>query len=66
MLENLKEFVRKQQFCPTGIGLLINPFYLSRKGLYKEIKLLSPLVYGSVLDVGCGRKPYAHLFNCEK
>jgi SAM-dependent methyltransferase len=24
------------------------------------------LVYGCVLDVGCGKKPYAHLFDCEK
>ena len=43
------------------------PFFLVRKNLYKNIKELSPFLKGSILDFGCGAKPYKDLFvNCEE
>lgn len=56
----------KEDFNPGFVGIFINPFYIARKGLYKGIRALSPEIKGKVLDVGCGRKPYRDLFNCEE
>lgn len=49
-------------FEPGFFGLFINPFYFARKGLYTAIKHLSIHIEGKILDVGCGQKPYQHLF----
>lgn len=50
------------QYQGSPLGLLLNPFYLARKGLYQSIAELAPQLGGRLLDVGCGRKPYEHLF----
>ncbi|MDX5321885.1 MAG: class I SAM-dependent methyltransferase, partial [Bacteroidota bacterium] len=55
----------KEDFNPGFLGIFINPFYIARKGLYQGIKALAPSISGKVLDVGCGRKPYRALFDCE-
>jgi SAM-dependent methyltransferase len=65
MLKYLKKIYLKQQHHPTIIGVLINPFYIARKGLYRSIKELSPKITGKILDVGCGQKPYIDLFKYE-
>lgn len=54
----LRIWWRQQQFEPTAMGLLANPFYFARCGLRKELGALFPDLRGAVLDVGCGRKPY--------
>lgn len=59
----LRNYYRKKQFFPSGIGILINPFYFARKGLVKHISELAEYVTGKTLDVGCGSKPYAHLYS---
>jgi SAM-dependent methyltransferase len=52
----------RQQFEPGWAGLLVNPFFLARRGLWQELRVLFKDLTGEVLDVGCGRKPYrAHL-----
>jgi SAM-dependent methyltransferase len=65
----LREFKRKlvaiyqrEAFFPTILGLLINPFYFARKGLAKHVADLAVNVTGKTLDVGCGTKPYRHLY----
>lgn len=50
------------QYQGSPLGLLVNPFYLARKALYENIAALAPELGGRLLDVGCGRKPYEHLF----
>lgn len=56
-------FEKKYRF----IAFWTNPFYLMRKKLYLNIKELAPLLKGSVLDFGCGSKPYQELFtNCTE
>lgn len=50
-----------QQFTPGWPGLLLNPFYFARRGLAEAMQEFFPRLNGSVLDVGCGRKPYRHL-----
>lgn len=49
-------------FRPIWISILVNPFYFARKGLYSAIESFSDDSFGKVLDVGCGQKPYQHLF----
>lgn len=61
----LKKYILRQSFNPDFLGLFINPFYFARKGLYNNIKKYSCEISGSLLDVGCGRKPYRSLFNVE-
>ena len=66
MLNIIKKIIVEAQFHPTLFGLLVNPFYFARKGLRDNIAQFSNNIKGSVLDVGCGQKPYEKLFNCEQ
>lgn len=47
-----------------NIYSFFSPFYLSRRNSYKGIKYISQKYRfnGKILDVGCGSKPYKHLF----
>ena len=58
----INKLIISQGFNPKFLGLFINPFYFSRKGLYQSVKSLSTHIYGDTLDVGCGSKPYKSLF----
>lgn len=40
-----------------------HPLYFIRKGLYNKIALYSTELNGTVLDFGCGEKPYKSLFS---
>ncbi len=51
----------REQYEPTWLGLLINPFYFARRGLLVELRRHFPRLTGDVLDVGCGNKPYRAL-----
>lgn len=63
MLNKLKEIYRQQMFFPGWLGLFINPFYFARKYLNSAMISLSQEIGGSLLDVGCGSKPYKNIFN---
>lgn len=56
------KFYHSQLFAPNFLSIFINPFYFSRKGLFRILKKECPNLKGSVLDFGCGRKPYKDLF----
>lgn len=58
----LRSYYRKKQFFPGLAGIFINPFYFARKGLARHISELAGNITGKTLDVGCGTKPYAHLY----
>lgn len=58
----LKRVYVEHAFRPSLFGLVTNPFYIARKGLYQNLAALAPHVTGRVLDVGCGNKPYRDLF----
>lgn len=62
MIEYLKNIYMRESFQPGFLGLLVNPFYFSRKELCKNIKILARRLTGRVLDIGCGQKPYKHFF----
>ena len=62
LLNKLKYYKRRQEFHPGFLGIFTNPFYIARKGLLQQISFLSGRLHGSILDVGCGSKPYRELF----
>ena len=60
------EYIKKQTFNPDILGLFINPFYFARYALYKNVSSIANHITGNVIDVGCGKKPYKHLFQTKK
>jgi len=48
----------RQRFIRTPLS----PFFLARRGIAQALKASADFVAGSVLDVGCGIKPYAGIF----
>lgn len=63
MLKIIKKIIEDQYFNPGYLGLILNPFYIARKGLYINLSSLGQKITGKTLDVGCGTKPYEKLFN---
>lgn len=58
--------VATQEFNPRWWGALVNPFFITRKGLYREIALCARAMRsGRLLDIGCGTKPYRSLFDVD-
>ncbi len=62
----LKHIYLKHQFEPGFLGLFINPFYFARKGLCSGVRSFAGHLFGNILDIGCGKKPYKHFFVYEK
>lgn len=54
------------KFKPGILGVFANPFYISRKHLYRAMWKHAPKMKGRILDVGCGQKPYRGLFQCDE
>jgi len=51
----------KPRLGPWTIGV-----YLQQKPILDAVKEAAPYLGGVLLDVGCGRKPYATLLNCTQ
>ena len=62
----LSQYIREQSFQPGFGSIFINPFYFIRRELYKKVKKYAPRLGGRLLDFGCGRKPYEHLFHVQE
>ncbi len=62
MLKKLNKYYLKQLFNPGFISIFINPFYFIRKRLFAAIRKNAPVLKERILDLGCGSKPYKHLF----
>jgi SAM-dependent methyltransferase len=52
MLRTLGRRISHEQFHPGLLGLLVNPFFLARRGLRAGIAGFADHITGSVLDVG--------------
>lgn len=66
MLTKIKSFIKKQGFYPSLPSIFLNPFYITRINLLHNIKKNRHYFKGgSLLDVGCGTKPYEPLFNVD-
>ena len=66
MVSYLKQRFRKEQFMPSWLSVLVNSNYLVRKGIYTAIKENASAMRGTMLDFGCGMKPYRSLFTVDK
>lgn len=62
MIATLKKIYKRAQFEPTFLSLMINPFFIIRRGLFRGIKKYRFYMKGKLLDFGCGSKPYKHIF----
>lgn len=52
-----------KDFLPNFRYVIRNPFYITRRHLYRNIQRLSGRFgQGMLLDIGCGTKPYQPLF----
>lgn len=56
----------RQQFEPSWMGIFVNPFFFARRGLWRELPPLLAQLFGDVLDVGCGRKPYRRAVSASR
>ncbi len=56
----------RQQHNPGIAGIAINPFYLARRRLNQNILPLIKRLYGKVLDIGCGQKPYQAFIEADE
>lgn len=65
MLSKVKDIYRRQMFFPGWPAIFLNPFYFARKNLNAAMINMSPEMTGSLLDIGCGSKPYRSIFNVE-
>jgi SAM-dependent methyltransferase len=63
---SIKKRLETEEFNPKIIGIFSNPFYFARKGLFQNIKEMSTLIQGKILDVGCGQKPYQEIFSSSE
>ena len=61
-IDYLRGQIQKEAYNPTALGILLNPVYLIRRGLWKRVSSIAPRLEGKVLDFGCGSKPYESLF----
>lgn len=66
MLEHLKNRYEHELFHPTILSVIINPFYFTRRGLLRGIRLNASHMKGILLDFGCGSKPYRELFYVDE
>jgi SAM-dependent methyltransferase len=62
LIASLRKWNRKQQFNPGMAGAFVNPFFLARRQLWREIAAASNELSGRLLDIGCGSQPYRSLF----
>ena len=67
MRKFLRSFKSKQDFNPTYMGILVNPYFIIRYNLFKGIRKFSKsFISGKLLDFGCGSKPYKSFFKVDE
>ncbi|MEY2701669.1 MAG: hypothetical protein RLY43_302 [Bacteroidota bacterium] len=69
MIKRIKnKIIEDNFFRPSWYSIFINPYFINRHSLFKEIKKFSKEINTgtSILDVGCGIKPYRKIFQTEK
>jgi len=62
MLSRLILAAQNQSFHPNLLSLFLNPFLFIRTALRRALVRQAPKLTGTMLDFGCGRKPYKQLF----
>jgi SAM-dependent methyltransferase len=62
MLKEFRQRLRREAFLPSWLAVVMHSTYITRRGLFDAISCFAPLLRGSILDFGCGSKPYESLF----
>lgn len=66
MLAYYRELRNRNGFLPGKAGIFLNPAYLIRRTLAEAIRAEAAGVHGTLLDFGCGARPYESLFSVER
>ncbi len=65
----LKNYILEENFFrPAWYSVFLNPYFINRMSLYREMCSFASGIGDKerVLDVGCGIKPYRHLFKTRE
>jgi SAM-dependent methyltransferase len=62
LIEKLRVRLRRELFQPSLLSVVLSSDYIIRRGLFCAIRNFAPSISGSILDFGCGSKPYQTLF----
>ena len=62
----LRQRWQREQYLPGWLGVLVNPFYFARRGLWRGLREFFPQLTGTVMDVGCGSQPYRAQLPCTR
>lgn len=65
MFKKLKVSIKDQEFLPSLLGIIINPFYIIRRGIYLGLKQNKRYISGKLLDFGAGSMPYKSIFTVK-
>jgi len=65
MIGVLRCHLRRRQFNLGPSAAFVNPLFLARRELGRDIVAASPALSGLILDIGCGTRPYRELFATE-
>ncbi len=66
MYTRLRQRWFREQYLPTWLGVLNNPYYFVRRNLFSGLRKFFPLLTGNLLDVGCGSQPYRSFLPCSR
>ena len=61
-IEVLRKRYQRELFYPGLLSLFVNPFYFARAELVNAVRKYAPQLQGTLLDIGCGTRPYEKLF----
>lgn len=56
------KIISQQTFSPSFWGFLINPYFITRRRIFRSVAKASKYMRGDILDFGCGSRPYERLF----
>lgn len=59
---SITDYVKRQKFHPTFLGVLVNPYFIVRYRIDRSVKAIGQKSHGRLLDFGCGSRPYEHHF----
>lgn len=62
LINRLRNYYLRQFFFPDIFSIVVNLFYLVRKGMPEKIAEYASGFNGRMLGFGCGHKPYKSLF----
>lgn len=71
-MEKIKQFkkniLENNFFRPRWYSIFINPYFINRNSLYRAMRKFAKTTQGNskIIDVGCGIKPYRHLFSTKE